>query len=133
MIQKNIGEMIAILIKSKDITQTELAEKLGVPHSQINPFLRGHKDVYASTLVSVLKEIGIDVENQLKEKLKLENNIEQTDLKTPSDAITFLFGKMDKLTQETCLNHMLFSVKNQESGVIPLDVETKIKSHLALI
>lgn len=133
MIQKNIGEMIAILCKSKDITQTKLAEKLNVPLSHINPYFCGHKDVRASTLIALLKEVGINIEQQLKEKLQLENNIEQKEFKTPSDAVSFLFGKMDQLNQETCINHMLFSVKAQGNIQVDPFIEKQIKNQVTMI
>lgn len=133
MIQKNIGEMIAILIKSKDITQTDLAEKIGVPHSQINPFLRGHKDVYASSLVAVLKEVGIDVEAQLKEKLKIENQLDTIQLNEPKDAVDFLFSQMDQLNRETTICQMLTSVKLQDGASIDSSIENRIKQQVVLI
>lgn len=133
MIQKNIGEMIAILIKSKDITQTDLAEKIGVPHSQINPFLRGHKDVYASSLVAVLKEVGIDVEAQLKEKLKIENQIDPTSFKTKRDSFLYLFENLKEQSQETVISQMLWQLGAQESSSVCPELVNNVRKEFAYI
>ena len=50
------------------ITQTEIAEKLGVSLPYVNRIIRGREQIVNKTFVKMLEELGYDVELTYKRK-----------------------------------------------------------------
>lgn len=68
--EKALGELIGKLAKKKKIKQTDLAEKSKISRISVNRFFRGKSEVRATDLVNLLDLLGIDVRDQILEKLK---------------------------------------------------------------
>ena len=50
------------------ITQTEIAEKLGVSPPYVNRIIRGREQIVNKTFIKILDELGYDVELTYKRK-----------------------------------------------------------------
>ena len=50
------------------ITQTEVAEKLGVSLPYVNRIIRGREQIVNKTFIKILDELGYDVELTYKKK-----------------------------------------------------------------
>ena len=50
------------------ITQTEIAEKLGVSLPYVNRIIRGREQIVNKTFIKILDELGYDVELTYKRK-----------------------------------------------------------------
>ena len=50
------------------ITQTEIAEKLGVSLPYVNRIIRGREQIVNKTFIKILDELGYDVELTYKKK-----------------------------------------------------------------
>mgnify|MGYP002527899209 CR=1 FL=1 len=50
------------------ITQTEVAEKLGVSPPYVNRIIRGREQIVNKTFIKILDELGYDVELTYKKK-----------------------------------------------------------------
>ncbi len=50
------------------ITQTEIAEKLGVSPPYVNRIIRGREQIVNKTFIKILDELGYDVELTYKKK-----------------------------------------------------------------
>ena len=50
------------------ITQTEVAEKLGVSPPYVNRIIRGREQIVNKTFIKILDELGYDVELTYKRK-----------------------------------------------------------------
>lgn len=65
----SLGPMLGRLAKRMRVKQTDLARKTQISRISVNRFFRGKSEVRASDLVQVLKELGIDLEAQIRQKL----------------------------------------------------------------
>ena len=54
------------------ISQAELARRIGMQPSHLNRFLKGHGDMGSSRLLSLLSELGVDLENVLDKAIALK-------------------------------------------------------------
>lgn len=63
---KKLGENVKRLRIEKDITQTSLAEKLGVDKSFISNIENGKTNPTLSTITNIAKVLGIKLEELLK-------------------------------------------------------------------
>ena len=69
-------KIIAFMIKTRKlcyfiedgITQTEIAEKLGVSPPYVNRIIRGREQIVNKTFIKILDELGYDVELTYKRK-----------------------------------------------------------------
>ena len=69
MNQKKIGKFIQEKRKSKNLTQEELAEKLGVTDRAVSKWERGLNMPDASLMLDLTKILGISVNELLSAKL----------------------------------------------------------------
>ena len=65
----SLGPMLGRLAKRMRVKQTDLARRTQISRISVNRFFRGKSEVRASDLVQVLKELGIDLESQIRQKL----------------------------------------------------------------
>ncbi len=130
---KNLGEKLSKLAKISEISQTELADQVGVPPSQINRFFRGKSDICSSLLVKILKELEFDVESLIDHKLNKLSDIEKYEPNSLKESVGFLFNELDDLGKQTYLNNLLWAAKVSKPESLPLKVEEKIKQQLSLI
>lgn len=64
-----LGELVGKLAKKKKVKQTDLAEKSKISRISVNRFFRGKSEVRATDLINLLDHLGIDVKEQILEKL----------------------------------------------------------------
>lgn len=57
------GRLISEQMRSKKITQMEMAERLGLAQSTISSILNGKQNVTAKTLTSIAREVGVTVDD----------------------------------------------------------------------
>ena len=57
-----------MLFIEEGITQTEIAEKLGVSPPYVNRIIRGREQIVNKTFIKILDELGYDVELTYKRK-----------------------------------------------------------------
>ena len=57
-----------MLFIEEGITQTEVAEKLGVSPPYVNRIIRGREQIVNKTFIKILDELGYDVELTYKKK-----------------------------------------------------------------
>ena len=68
MLRNNIELDLKTRFAEEGITQTEVAEKLGVSPPYVNRIIRGLEQIVNKTLVKMLEELGYDVELTYKRK-----------------------------------------------------------------
>ena len=57
-----------MLFIEEGITQTEIAEKVGVSLPYVNRIIRGREQIVNKTFIKILDELGYDVELTYKKK-----------------------------------------------------------------
>ena len=57
----NIGENIRTIRENKNMTQTQLAEKVGTTQSQIGKYERGEQDMTVYRLVEIANWLGVGI------------------------------------------------------------------------
>ena len=67
--QKIIGPKVAVLAKTKGLTQSFIAQKCTVSRITIHRFFKGETDLKATDLACLLKLLGIDLQTQLESAL----------------------------------------------------------------
>lgn len=68
MLRNNIELDLKTRFAEEGITQTEVAEKLGVSPPYINRIIRGREQIVNKTFVKMMDELGYDVELTYKRK-----------------------------------------------------------------
>ena len=68
MLQNNIELDLKTRMIESGITQTEVAEKLGVTLSYVNRITKGREQIVNKTFVKMMDELGYDVEQTYKKK-----------------------------------------------------------------
>lgn len=59
--KKGPGPTVSALLRKKSTTQSQLAQSVGMSAPQLSNFLNGKSDIHATTFVSLLSTLGIDV------------------------------------------------------------------------
>ncbi len=67
--QSSLGPMLGKLAKKLRVKQTDLAQKAQISRISVNRFFRGRSEVRASDLVTLLSHLGIDLEEQIRQKM----------------------------------------------------------------
>ena len=68
MLRNNIELDLKTRFAEEGITQTEVAEKLGVSPPYVNRITRGREQIVNKTFIKILDELGYDVELTYKRK-----------------------------------------------------------------
>ena len=68
MLRNNIELDLKTRLAEEGITQTEVAEKLGVSPPYVNRIIRGREQIVNKTFVKMMDELGYDVELTYKRK-----------------------------------------------------------------
>ena len=68
MLRNNIELDLKTRFAEEGITQTEVAEKLGVSLPYVNRIIRGREQIVNKTFVKMMDELGYDVELTYKRK-----------------------------------------------------------------
>ena len=68
MLRNNIELDLKTRFAEEGITQTEIAEKLGVSPPYVNRITRGREQIVNKTFIKILDELGYDVELTYKRK-----------------------------------------------------------------
>ena len=68
MLRNNIELDLKTRFAEEGITQTEVAEKLGVSPPYVNRIIRGREQIVNKTFVKMMDELGYDVELTYKRK-----------------------------------------------------------------
>ena len=68
MLRNNIELDLKTRFAEERITQTEVAEKLGVSPPYVNRIIRGREQIVNKTFIKILDELGYDVELTYKKK-----------------------------------------------------------------
>lgn len=72
VVETSLGPLLGKLAKKLKVKQTDLAKKSNISRISVNRFFRGRSEVRASDLVTLLQHLGIDLEEQIREKLNRE-------------------------------------------------------------
>jgi transcriptional regulator with XRE-family HTH domain len=131
--RKHLGEKLSVLAKSTGLSQTALADRVGVPPSQVNRYFRGHNDVHGSILLDLLKELGIDIDELVSRRVKSLTDVEKMDPDCRNEALVFLFNELDELGRQTYLSQLLWAAKISKGDAFPKKVEEQIKREISLI
>ena len=70
MLRNNVELDLKTRFIEDGITQTEIAEKVGVSLPYVNRIIRGREQIVNKTFIKILDELGYDVELTYKKKAK---------------------------------------------------------------
>ena len=68
MLRNNVELDLKTRFIEDGITQTEIAEKVGVSLPYVNRIIRGREQIVNKTIIKILDELGYDVELTYKKK-----------------------------------------------------------------
>ncbi|RYZ93199.1 MAG: XRE family transcriptional regulator [Proteobacteria bacterium] len=131
--RKCLGEKLAMLVKSSGDSQTAIADRLNMPVSQLNRFLKGHSALTSTNLVAVMAELGIDLDAIVSARIRQQAQVETNNIETPDDCVRFLFSNLDELGRQTYLKNLVWAVKISSNGNLPTRVEEILKTEMTLI
>lgn len=64
------AEKLAILAKSKGISQSELAEQIDISRVSVNRFFKGKSSIRTKDLIQLLRVLDVDLEEVIEQKLE---------------------------------------------------------------
>ena len=131
--KKTIGEKLALLAKVSGKSQTEISDSIGMKSSQLNRFFKGHSEFNSENLVLVLKQLGIELEDLIKNKIKKFDNVDVEDIDTSSDCVRYLLSVLDPLGKQTYLLQLMWAAKISSQNKLPKRVEEILKKEINLI
>ncbi|MFZ3231726.1 MAG: helix-turn-helix transcriptional regulator [Pseudobdellovibrio sp.] len=132
-IKKSLGEKLAMLAKSQEKSQTDIAEAIGMAASQLNRFFKGHSELSSHNLMSVLSELGIDLDDIISKKTRKYADIDEAKVEDKYDCLTYMFRNIDELGQQTYLKQLAWATKTITKKPLPLKVQEIIKKETHLI
>ena len=68
MLQNNVEMDLKMRLIESGLTQTEVADKLGVSLSYVNRITKGREQIVNKTFVKIMDELGYDIELTYKKK-----------------------------------------------------------------
>ncbi len=68
--EQQIGLRVAQLANRMKVKQTRIAQDCEISRISVNRFFRGRSEIRASDLVNVLKVLGIDLQQEIDNRLK---------------------------------------------------------------
>ena len=68
MLRNNVEPDLKTRLIENGVTQTEIAEKVGVSLPYVNRIIRGREQIVNKTFLKILDELGYDVELTYKKK-----------------------------------------------------------------
>ena len=68
MLQNNIEMDLKIRLIERGLSQTDVAEKVGVSLSYVNRITKGREQIVNKTFVKMMDELGYDVERTYRKK-----------------------------------------------------------------
>ena len=71
MLQNNVELDLKTKFIEDGVTQTEVAERIGVSLPYVNRIIRGREQIVNKTFIKILDELGYDVELTYKKKVRL--------------------------------------------------------------
>ncbi len=107
--KKNISlaEKIALIAKHSGKSQVSIANKVEIPASHINHFLKGKGDIRSDLFIRILKELNIDIEEVITSKLsQIVNSSESENIQTAGDALEKLLKMMEKPERKSAIDYL---------------------------
>lgn len=101
-----IGAQIRSLMQAKGVTVNEVSEGAEIHRSRISGFLTGANGLSGVNLVSVLKQLGIDLEKLLQQELAETLNPEM-DTKSLGSDLEIVLDALSPMEQKTLLSTII--------------------------
>lgn len=83
MTKTTFAQKLLLLIRSRGISQVDLAERIGAAPSHLNHYLKGHGDIRSSMLLEILSELGIDLEKIVLDEVAKANGLLALEVPAP--------------------------------------------------
>ena len=130
---KPLNEKLLILAKAKDLTQSRIASEVGMQPSHINRYFNGASDITSGHFVDILRVLGIDVEKQTSEQLKVLAGLSDHNVSDLNSGILFLFNTLDEIGKQTMLKHLYWVAEKTSKKKIPEQVTYIIQKEVSKI
>src|SRR5262245_17823272 len=100
-----------LLAKLRGTTQAELARRLDLKPSNLNHYLKGHSDIRASLFVRLLKELNIDIEDQLNRELAHFTDIAIVEKPSAGQALESIMKALGPQERKAMVSYLIKTVK----------------------
>ncbi len=122
-----------VLVKTSGKSQTDIAENVAMPVSQLNRFLRGHSSLTSTNLTAVLTELGIDLDEIISSRIRKSAEVEEEKIESADDCVRFLFSNLDEFGKQTYLKNLAWAARVSSGNSFPPRVEEILKTEMTLI
>lgn len=83
---KRFSEKVKKLTELSQLSQAEMARRIGMQPTHINLFFQGRGDLHGQRLIAVLRELGIDLEKQVNDAIdEIQNSKKETAVRSEFD------------------------------------------------
>jgi len=130
MDSSNLVYLLCALIKKQRKNQSSLARETGISYSSLNSYLNENRDIQSSSLITLLNELGINLEEILEAKVK-ERHSDKIDIEVGHNVTKILLG-LNPISRKTLTSTILSYAKKSHLKKTEIqalkDFESKIKT-----
>lgn len=125
----SLGLKIQIIAKTRGLSQTDLANKIGVNKSSISNFFNGKHDLNTTSFIKLLELLDIHIYNMIERNLDLA--LERTNIGSPGDMLDELLDIIpSKLKKKNIIKSISNLAKEYESkGQKPKQIYNNLKNY----
>ena len=131
--KKPLGEKLAMIAKSQEKSQAEIADSIGMAPSQLNRFFKGHSELSSQNLILVLSELGIDLDETISRKTRKFADIDEAKIETVEDCLTYMFKNIDELGRQTYIKQLAWANTATTKKPLPKRVQEIVNKEMNLI
>ena len=103
----SLAEKIALLAKNSGVSQSSIAEQVGVPASHVNHYFRGKGAVRSELFVEILKTLNIDIEALVNKEVARLNDLDLEEKKNAGEAFERLMKMMDQPERQAAVDYLV--------------------------
>ncbi|MBS1972659.1 MAG: helix-turn-helix transcriptional regulator [Bdellovibrionales bacterium] len=102
----SLAEKIALLAKHSGVSQSAIADQVGVPASHVNHFFRGKGDVRSELFIEILKTLNIDIEALINKEVARMNDLDLEEKQNAGEVFERLVKSFDKTDREAIVQYI---------------------------
>ena len=125
------AKQIETLMKIRQISQADLANRSGMHRANLCRYLAGETDIRTTSLVSLLSALDVSFDDLLNQKIqKLNSQMAPSTPLTLGDAVEILIGHLDSITAKTLLKTLVLRSEGLAKNGHVEEALKKVKAHL---
>lgn len=103
-----LGERLSVLANLMKLSQGKLAQTCKISRISVNRFFKGHSEIRASDFVSMLEQLGIDIESLIEQRIQVCLRDHDKDQPPLYKDVALVWSDLDNQAQKSLLEQMIW-------------------------